>query len=82
MDTFESSKTEGERFELSVGCPTPRFQRGALDRYANPPDRKTTTLSPLIGNHCARLEAFISSFARKAANALLEGLPLATVWAR
>lgn len=30
-------KTEGERFELSVGCPTQTFQVCALDRYANPP---------------------------------------------
>ena len=28
---------EGERFELSVGFPTPHLQCGALDRYANPP---------------------------------------------
>ena len=35
---------EGERFERSVGCPTPRFQRGALDRYANPPSGAKITL--------------------------------------
>src|SRR3989344_3284603 len=28
---------EGERFELSVGCPPQTFQVCALDRYANPP---------------------------------------------
>lgn len=28
---------EAERFELSVGFPTPPFQDGALDRYATPP---------------------------------------------
>src|SRR3989344_5069247 len=32
---FQSA--EGERFELSVGFPTPRFQRGALDHYATLP---------------------------------------------
>ena len=34
--TFDS---EGERFELSVGCPTHAFQACALDHYANPPDK-------------------------------------------
>src|SRR3989338_1120745 len=34
------TKTEGERFELSVGCPTQTFQVCALDRYANPPTDK------------------------------------------
>ena len=32
------SKTEGERFELSVGFPTHAFQACALDHYANPPN--------------------------------------------
>lgn len=31
------SRAEGERFELSVGCPTLAFQASALDHYANPP---------------------------------------------
>ncbi len=33
---------EAERFELSVGCPTPRFQRGALDHYATLPGNLLT----------------------------------------
>ena len=28
--------TEGKRFELLVGFPTPAFQASALDQYANP----------------------------------------------
>jgi hypothetical protein len=31
---------EAVRFELTVGCPTPPFQGGALDRYATPPMHK------------------------------------------
>lgn len=31
---------EAERFELSMPCDMPRFQRGALDHYATPPSRE------------------------------------------
>lgn len=32
-----TSVAEAVRFELTMGCPMPPFQGGALDRYATPP---------------------------------------------
>ncbi len=34
---LHSHSAEAERFERSVGCPTPVFKTGALDLYATPP---------------------------------------------
>lgn len=34
------SRAEAVRFELTMGCPMPPFQGGALDRYATPPMRR------------------------------------------
>ena len=41
---------EGERFELSVSCPTYAFQAYALDHYANPP--------PSFALYCSIIDLF------------------------
>ena len=37
---LQETMAEGERFELSVGCPTMVFKTTAFDRSAIPPDQE------------------------------------------